>query len=829
LGAGGSSSPCRCRRWQRFGIYQFLWVWNDLLLALIFLGQGDNAVMTVNLAGLLGAQGQGWQLLTAGAFVTMVVQLFVFISLQRYRQGMSAPTVPVATAEVATGTSSFVHLRSATCSLLLEVFSPDRADPDSADRDSAGMSPLPRIVHWGPALDHTIDAEALVLAISPPIPHAAPDNPTRRHLLPMPVDGWRLRPGLRGCRGDGTDWSPLFMVRDVESAADPGDGGGWVQVNAASDQAALELQTRLTLHPSGVLEVEQSLHNSAGEDYLLAELAATLPIPARALEVMDLTGRWCREHIPQRLNLNMGAWSRESRRGRTGHDSPLVLMAGTEGFGFDTGEVWGVHLAWSGDSTMWAERNPVGVGQVGASELLAPGEVRLAAGETYTAPRTFAAYSPDGLDGISAAFHELLRARPHHPRTPRPVILNTWEAVYFDHRLDRLSELAVVAATIGVERFVLDDGWFGGRRDDTAGLGDWYVSTQVWPVGLGPLISHVKSLGMDFGLWVEPEMVNPDSDLFRAHPDWILAEPGRMPPTWRSQHVVDLANPLAFDFLLERLDTLLSDHDIAYLKWDHNRDLVDAGHEGRPGVRLQTLALYRLLDELRSRHPLVEIESCASGGGRIDLGILERTDRVWASDTIDPLERQHIQRWTQLLVPPELVGMHIGSSVSHTTGRRHSLSFRAATALFGHLGIEWDLTSISESEAQELAAVIAFHKEIRPLLHTGHVVRVDHPDPTVHVHGVVAQDRSEAVFAYVQLASSPTEMPPPVRLSGLEPGRRYRVATVPLAGGPTAQEIASPPWSTTGIVLTGQVLMRVGLQMPVLHPEQALILRLGQD
>ena len=806
------------------------------------------------------AQGQGWQLLTTGAFATMVVPLLVFISLQRYypwhdlrrRQGMSEPLAPVAATPVAAA-ATFIHLRSATCSLLLEVpaaaelpaeavLAAESADTAGASADAstgAGSSTLPRIVHWGPVLDTDVDAATLVQAISPPVPHASPDSPSRRHLLPMPVDGWRLRPGLRGSRADGTAWSPMFTVSSVESdtesdtESDPEShtdrrGGGWVLVTATDRQAALRLQTLLTLHPSGVLEVEQSLRNDGDADYVVAELAATLPVPARALEVLDLTGRWCREHLPQRQHLNMGTWSREGRRGRTGHDSPLVLTAGTEGFGFGTGEVWGVHLGWSGDSSVWAERNPVGMSQIGAAELLAAGEIRLAPGETYTAPRAYAAYSDRGLDGMSAAFHELVRSRPHHPKTPRPVILNTWEAVYFDHRLDRLSELADAAARIGVERFVLDDGWFGARRDDTAGLGDWYVSKDVWPTGLGPLIGHVRSLGMDFGLWVEPEMVNPDSDLFRAHPDWILNEPGRFPPTWRSQHVVDLANPLAFDHLLERLDSLLSEHDIAYLKWDHNRDLVDAGHQSRPAVRLQTLALYRLLDELRSRHPDVEIESCASGGGRVDLGILERTDRIWPSDTIDPLERQAIQRWTQLLVPPELLGTHIPSEVSHSTGRRHSLSFRAATALFGHLGIEWDLTSISAGEAEDLAGVITFYKQVRPLLHSGRVVRVDHSDPTVQVHGVVAKDRAEAIFAYVQLASSPTEVPPPVRLSGLDSGRRYRVLSVPLAGGPSAQEITSPPWAADGIVLTGQVLMRVGLQMPVLHPEQALVLHLGE-
>lgn len=741
---------------------------------------------------------------------------------------MSQHQGPAAATEVAAaGPPSFVHLRSPGCSLLLEVSGPG----------PAGNSPLPRVVHWGPALSRDVDAAALVQAVSPPIPHTAPEDPIRRNLLPMPVDGWRLRPGLRGARADGTAWSPLFTVRAVDSdggqtgqTGQTGEegGGGRVLVDAADERAGLRLQTRLTLHPSGVLEVEQWLHNEGAQDYLLAELAATLPIPARAVEVLDLTGRWCREHLPQRQHLKLGAWTRDGRRGRTGHDSPLVLTVGTEGFGFGTGEVWGVHLAWSGDSTVWAERNPVGLGQVGAAELLAPGEVRIAAGGSYPAPRVYAAYSDRGLDGMSAAFHELVRSRPRHPRAPRPVILNTWEAVYFDHRLDRLSELADAAARVGVERFVLDDGWFGARRDDTAGLGDWYVSKEVWPVGLGPLIEHVKSLGMDFGLWVEPEMVNPDSELFRAHPEWILSEPGRIPPTWRNQQVLDLANPLAFDFLRERLDTLLSDYDIAYLKWDHNRDLVDAGHEGRPGVRSQTLALYRLLDELRRAHPHVEIESCASGGGRVDLGILQRTDRIWPSDNIDALERQHIQRWTQLLVPPELIGTHIGSTLSHATGRHHCLSFRAATAIFGHLGIEWDLTAVSAREAAELAAVIAFHKRVRPLLHSGRVVRVDHPDPAVAIHGVVAQDRTEAVFAYVQLASATTEVASPVRLCGLETRRRYRVAPVELAGGPSAQESPVPSWASAGLVLSGEVLMRVGLQLPVLNPEQALILHLAE-
>src|SRR5215216_6486130 len=260
------------------------------------------------------------------------------------------------------------------------------------------------------------------------------------------------------------------------------------------------LPAEFTLHESGVLALR-------GEGLM------TLPVPAAAAEILDLTGRWCRERHPQRRPFDHGTWLREQRRGRTGHDAPLLLVAGTPGFSWRSGEVWGVHLAWSGNSVWRADRPVDGVATLGAGELLEPGE------EAGDPPWLYAVWSDRGLDGLSARLHELIRARPSHPRRPRPVVLNTWEAVYFDHRLDRLTELADVAALIGVERFVLDDGWFRGRRDDTAGLGDWYVDEDVWPSGLHPLVSHVRGLGMEFGLWVEPEMVNLNSDIARAHPD----------------------------------------------------------------------------------------------------------------------------------------------------------------------------------------------------------------------------------------------------------------------------------------------------------------------
>ena len=338
----------------------------------------------------------------------------------------------------------------------------------------------------------------------------------------------------------------------------------------------------------------------------------------------------------------------------------------------------------------------------------------------------------------------------------------------------------------------------------------------------------VRGLGMEFGLWVEPEMVNLDSDLARAHPDWVLGTGGRTPLSSRSQQVLDVANPAAYAYLLERLDALLTEYPITYLKWDHNRDLLDAGHgpDGVPAVHAQTAAVYRLLDELRARHPGVEIESCSSGGLRVDLEVLEHTDRVWGSDVIDPLERQQIQRWTAQLLPPELVGSHVGAPTAHTTGRTHDVAFRAGTALFGSFGIEWDLGTATVAERAELASWVALYRDVRELVHTGEVVRAPQHDPSFAVHGVVAPDRSDALFALVQLTTPETSVPGAVRLPGLDPARRYRVQLQPPGGLPAhVRERRSPPWAVEGVTLPGSALGAAGLRAPALFPEQLVLIR----
>ncbi len=451
---------------------------------------------------------------------------------------------------------------------------------------------------------------------------------------------------------------------------------------------------------------------------MLDGLSVTLPLPEYAGDLLTFHGRHAREFQPYRRPWPSGAVLAENWRGRTSHEHPSLLFAGTVGFGEWQGEVWGVHLAWSGNHEVVAERLPDGRRIVQLGELFHPGEVALEPGESYSTPEVIAVHSADGLTPATWGFHRHLRGRPGHPTTPRPVLLNTWEAVYFDHDTERLCALATAAADVGIERFVLDDGWFGSRRDDTKGLGDWWVSSEMYPDGLGPLIAHVRSLGMEFGIWVEPEMVNPDSDLYRAHPEWALTTEGYEPVLARNQLVLDLANPDAYAYVYERLDALLRDHDIAFVKWDMNRDHIQgSGTDGAAGTHAQTLALYRLLDELGAAHPDVEIESCSSGGARIDHEILRRTVRVWTSDCNDALERQTIQRGASMLIAPELMGAHIGPPTSHTTGRTHTLAFRAATAMFGHLGVEWNVLELDDVETAQLARGDRLAQAFRPLLH----------------------------------------------------------------------------------------------------------------
>jgi alpha-galactosidase len=711
-----------------------------------------------------------------------------------------------------------VHLRAAGVSVVLDCRGPS----------------LPDVLHWGTdlgELDGTF-LGAAVVAATPPLASGSLNAPHRVSLVPEHSGGWFGLPGLRGHRA-GTDWSPRFVLTSVESgAAEPSTTGGRLTIYGTDDAAGLSMTIDIELTRSGLLRQQATIRNEHPESrYHLDGLVLALPVPTEATELLDLTGRHTRERVPQRRPFGFGISLRDNRRGRTGADATLVIAVGTRGFGFRSGEVWGLHVGWSGNHRSYAERLPSGAAVVGGGELLLPGEISLGPAEEYATPWLYGSYGR-GLDAMANRFHSYLRSLPGHAGGGRlrPVILNTWEAVYFNHEVDRLRILADRAAEVGVERLVLDDGWFRNRRDDSSGLGDWYVDETAWPDGLYPLVDHVRALGMEFGLWVEPEMVNPDSDLARAHPDWILATGGRQPMLGRKQQVLNLALPDAYSYIRNRLLALLDEYAISYLKWDHNRDLVDAGHYpgGAPAVHDQTAAVYALLDELKQKHPHLEIESCSSGGARIDFGILHRTDRVWASDSNDALERQSIQRWTGLLLPPELVGAHVGPPRSHTSGRRHDLSFRAGTALFGHFGIEWDIASASEQERAELSRWVTLYRQLRGLLHSGTVVIGDHPDEALWVHGVVAPSADDAVFALVAMATGISAPPGRVKLPGLAPDTVYTVRPLPPGDAPLGPRTVPPPdWVAAGdVTLPGRVLAEVGIQAPVMYPEQLMLLRL---
>ena len=702
----------------------------------------------------------------------------------------------------------------------------------------AGGPYLPRVVHWGNDLGDLSDDEigALPLAREQMRGHRPADKGTPVTLLPTRAHGWPGWPGLTGHR-HGLASQPLFSLENA--SLDEIEGSHVVQYRGVDTAAQLTVDGALVLTPDGVLKHRQTLTSTAPAGdaaYEVEDLLTLLPVREDAVELLDFAGRWGNEAQGQRHQLSQGTWLREQRRGRTGPDTPLLLCCGSQAFGFRHGEVWGIHLGWSGDQRYLAQRLNTGIALIGTGEILAAGEVILGPGESVTTPWAYAVYSGDGLDGASARLHSMLRRRERHPSKSRPVLLNTWEAVTFEQSYEKLVELADVAAAVGVERFVIDDGWFGARRDDSAGLGDWYVAKDVWPRGLSPIVDHVRSRGMEFGLWFEPEMVNLDSDVARAHPDWVMGTAGRMPHSWRNQQVLDISNPEAYAYLLDRLDSLVSEYRIDFIKWDHNRDLADPVHRagpkaGRAAVRDQTLATYELMDELRRRHPALEIESCSSGGSRVDLGVLERTDRVWASDNIDPMDRTRIVMGLATLLPLELIGAHVASERSKTTGRRHDLALRLTIALFGHQGIEWDITTTTAEERDALSQWAALAKSFRPLLFGGQLVRIERPsDPGTALFGVVSMDKSEALFVLVRERASAQSETAPILLDGLKPSGHYLLKRLGWAGDAAhaPDDDRSRPEVDEAIV-PGSLLMSAGVPAPFLSPEQAALFYLSEQ
>ncbi len=688
----------------------------------------------------------------------------------------------------------------------------------------------PRFVYWGKRLSDGVSFADIVALSTRQGAHG--------NEMVNVVPSLALEPGigLMGPSGfsahrSGQDWGSRFVV-------DHADASDSVATISASDpQTQIALEYRIECDPkTGLLQIAATLINQGDTPLSIDAMStACLPIPQSMTDIIGFSGRWSDEFRRERLTRFSGTYLRENKRGRTSHDSfPAIILCAGDTREQD-GEAYALHLAWSGNHSIRVDS--ISDGRVFASlgSLLFPGEVQLAAGARFASPPIVAGYSSNGLSALSRQFHTYVREnllRPEVLGRPRPVHYNSWEAVYFDHDIDRLKAMADKAAAIGIERFVLDDGWFGSRRDDTSGLGDWTVSDAVYPQGLGPLIDHVTGLGMEMGIWFEPEMVNPDSDLFRAHPDWILQIEGVDQIPYRNQYVLDISRPEVADYLFGRIDAILSEYDIGYIKWDMNRDLSHPGGAGgKPRAHAQVLALYHLIDRIRAAHPRVEIESCASGGGRADMGILAHTDRIWTSDTNDALDRQAIQRGASYFLPFNVVGAHVGPQHCHVTGRTLSMAMRAATALMGHMGAELNLLSEPLADLEELSAAIALYKAHRELLHSGDLYRLDTP-PYLNAFGVVATDKAEGLFSLAYLTGHGTTLPTQLCFDGLDPNARYRIRLIwPQAWKPVISPcvIDAMNLQDAGSVFSGEALMQVGMQLPLAFPETVLLFHLATD
>ncbi len=667
-------------------------------------------------------------------------------------------------------------------------------------------------VYAGARLPDGEDLAALSAATARGRHESQPDVPPVPGVLPERKGGWSGTPAL-ALRRDGRAVDTDLRLVTCQS------GEGQTIFEFSDPIAGVAVNVSWRIGAGDVVSAACTISNRSETPLEVERLAAlALPVPARFTQFTAFSGRWAAEMQEHRSAIASGGIMRESAIGKPGFAGAgwVLLHAGEE--------TLGAHLAWSGDAWLTLAPDAQGSGDGRAMLMMGAGwsrgEVVLPPGESFTTPPAMFALAPD-RSALAQAFHVYARTEVLPWRATwgqRKVHLNSWEALGFDLSEAGLIALAEDAAALGIERFVLDDGWFGGRRNDQTSLGDWFVSPDVFPNGLTPLIERAHALGMDFGLWVEPEMVSPDSDLYRQHPDWCLhAEGGAERATMRGQLVLDMARAEVRDYLFQRLDALLAEHPIAYLKWDHNRDLF-------PSAPRQTEGFYDLVDRLRTAHPHIEIESCSSGGGRIDMAVLSRTHRVWPSDNNDAIERLRIiPAWSQFL-PLEVLGSHVGPSPNPITGRRAAMDFRAKVAMFGHMGVEADPARMTDKERATLAAHIALYKQWRGVLHSGALWRLDHPDAGVTGMMVTHYDKALALAA--QTGFSPVFDAAPVRFVGLEPQARYRV-TLPEPWPPRARHyLANPDAWRDGLTLSGSALMTQGLALPLTHPETAWLIAL---
>jgi alpha-galactosidase len=566
----------------------------------------------------------------------------------------------------------------------------------------------------------------------------------------------------------------------------------------------IKRQVFITLHyaidpETGIVGQSATIENREAQPITIEQAAAAAwALPSGHYTLNYLTGRWAGEWTLTQEKLHPGERILESRRGSTGHQAnPWFAIQAGDSPDENGGEVWFGALAWSGSWRITVEQDQLDAIRVtGGFNPFDFGYV-LQPGQTLDSPVFYGGYSAHGLGGASRLLHhyEIAHILPHRagqgdkaaPK-PRPVIYNSWEATEFRVSEEGQIALAEKAAALGVDRFVMDDGWFGQRKDDHAGLGDWYVNTQKFPHGLKPLIDKVHALGMDFGLWVEPEMVNPDSDLYRKHPDWVLNFPGRPRSEQRNQLVLNLARPDVRDYVLGFLDKLLSENDIAFLKWDYNRNWSEPGWDQVPPAEQKrvyvefTRNLYAILAELKKRHPKVEFESCSGGGGRVDLGILQYADEVWPSDNTDPFDRLTQQDGFTYAYTPQIMMAWVTDSPHTLEGQQRvtSLQYRMLSSMQGSLGIGANISKWTDEEMATAKRLIAAYHQVQATVVQGDLYRLISPrnGSEFSATQTVNRDKSQSVvFAFIHSTQEGRGFPR-LKMKGLDPNSSYTVTPI---------------------------------------------------
>ncbi|MEF2968471.1 alpha-galactosidase [Paenibacillus sp. M1] len=554
---------------------------------------------------------------------------------------------------------------------------------------------------------------------------------------------------------------------------------------------------------------------------LLRALSASVDLPRSDYEMIYLAGAWSREAHIQRRPLGPGGTMIESRRGASSHQlNPFVALA-TPGTDENQGEVYGLSFVYSGNFAAEAEvdsfgstRLSIGLNPFDFTWVLAPGE-------TFQTPEAVMVYSASGLGEMSRTYHRLYRTRlcrGVHRDRERPILVNNWEGTYFDFTTDKIEEIAKAGAELGIELMVLDDGWFGKRDNDRSSLGDWTPDLRKLPGGLKDLADRVRALDMKFGLWVEPEMISPDSDLYRAHPDWCIHVEGRRRTEQRWQLVLDYSRAEVRDYIFDTLSGIFGTVPISYIKWDMNRFLTEVGsaaagpeHQSEIAHR-HILGLYELLERLVTAFPDILFESCSSGGGRFDPGMLYYMPQTWTSDDTDAVERLKIQYGTSLVYPVSTIGAHVSAVPNHQVHRMTPLKMRGDVAMSGNFGYELDLTKFTEEEKEIVKAQVKMYKEIRSLVQQGDLYRLLSPfEGNESAWMFVSADGKEALAFYFRVLAEPHAAEKRLKFNGLNPDFDYRVEGPDMDSGSAG----------SGSVWSGDRLMQHGLVVPELKGDYA--------